>query len=149
MADYVNITLAEMRSFLEPQGFKQLESETLGFTKEAVFGKRVDADGLALSLRVYTGINPDGNSRDVGADAIRCNIFWRKSDGDVTKVASSKRVNRVQGWRDNLQHRIDSLTIDCRCDKCSAPMVLRKVKGTKREFYGCANFPNCRNTKEA
>lgn len=145
MAHYENITLADMRSHLEPQGFSQL---TLDGVREAVFGKRVDIDGLPLSLRVYTGINPDGNSRDVGADAIRCNIFFRKSDGDVAKVASSKRVHRVAGWRNNLQKRIDELTIEGKCDKCGAPMVRRKNKAKRTEFLGCSNYPNCRHTQE-
>ena len=147
MASYVNITLAEMDEFLMPQGFSKYSVNALGNVREVVYGKRIDVEGLTLSLRVYTGINLDGNSRDVGSDAIRCNIFWRNSEGDIRKVASSKRVHRVAGWKANLQQRLDSLTIEARCDKCSAPMVNRKSK--RGEFLGCANFPNCRNTKEA
>jgi hypothetical protein len=143
-AEYVNVTRDEMESLLFPQGFHKL---SLDGTRELVYGKRVDKDGLTLSLRVYTGINPDGNSREVGADAMRCNIFWRKPNGDVTKVASSKRVHRVKNWRSNLQQRIDALVIEERC-ACGSPMVRRTSRTNKSEFYGCANFPVCRQTKQ-
>src|SRR6188508_2362822 len=96
-AEYTNITIEEMSDFLEPQGFHRVG--TLFGTQEHVLSKRVDANGHALSLRVYTGINPDGNSRAVGSDAIRCAIFWRKPDGSIAKVASSKRVHRVKNWQ--------------------------------------------------
>lgn len=142
MATYVNVTQQEVEEFLLPQGFQQIE---LSGTRELVYAKRVDADGLVLSLRVYTGINPNGQSRDVGTDAMRCNIFWRNGEGDLRKVATSKRVHRVAGWRANLQQRLDGLKIDGRCDECGSPMVLRK--GKNGEFYGCASFPTCRNTR--
>lgn len=32
------------------------------------------------------------------------------------------------------------------CDKCGAPMVLKK--GKYGDFYGCSNYPNCRFTKQ-
>jgi hypothetical protein len=144
VANYVNVTQQEIEDFLLPQGFQLV---LLDSAHEYVYGKRVDAHGLPLTLRVFTGITPDG-SRGVGEDAIRCVIFWKNmSDGSVKKVASSKRVHRVAGWRNNLQQRIDSLTIEYQCDKCGAPMVKRKSK--RGEFYGCGNYPDCRNTKEA
>lgn len=144
MATYTNITQEEVESFLLPQGFQQIQ---LPGTKELVYGKRVDADGLVLSLRVYTGINPNGQSREVGTDAMRCNIFWRTAEGELRKVATSKRVHRVKGWRKNLQDRLASLKIEHKCDDCGSPMVLRK--GKNGEFYGCASFPNCRNTRQS
>jgi hypothetical protein len=140
-ASYVNISIEEMEEFLGPQGFRRIE---LPNTKEAVFGKRMDCDGQALSLRVYTGINPDGNSRDVGADAIRCNVFWRPIEGELRKIASSKRVHRVAGWRANLQERLDSIKCGPMCPDCGSPMATRK--GKSGEFYGCGSYPNCRKT---
>jgi hypothetical protein len=141
MAEYTNITQEDMEALLLPLGFKAMQ---LPNTLELVYGKRVDSDGLALSLRVYTGINPNGQSRDVGEDAIRCNIFWKDGDS-MRKVATSKRVHRVKGWKKNLQDRLDSLKIGPKCE-CGSPMVLRK--GKNGEFYGCASFPNCRNTRK-
>jgi hypothetical protein len=142
MATYVPITQEEAEEFLLPQGFQQI---ALPGTKELVYAKRVDADGLVLSLRVYTGINPNGQSRDVGKDAMRCNIFWRKDDGELKKVATSKRVHRVAGWRKNLQSRLDELKIERKCSDCGSPMVERK--GQNGKFLGCASFPACRHTE--
>lgn len=142
MAEYENITQTEMEEFLFPLGFRKM---ILSGVRELVYGKRVDTDGLILTLRVYTGIEPSGSSRSAGSDAIRCNIFWRKSDEEVRKVATSKRVHRVKGWRDNLAQRLATLTIEKRCMACGAPMVIRKSKNG--EFYGCASFPECRNTE--
>ena len=31
------------------------------------------------------------------------------------------------------------------CDRCGTPMVI--TTGPRGEFYGCSNFPKCRNTK--
>lgn len=142
MAKYHPITEIEAWDFLVPQGF--FETDFPG-VKEIVFSKRVDVDGLPLSLRVYTGINPDGNSRTVGEDAIRCVLFWRMPDGVIKKIATSKRVHRVEGWKTNLQDRIDNLKPGPRC-QCGAPMVSRK--GKNGEFYGCASYPACKQTKE-
>lgn len=144
-AEYANITADEMTEFLIPQGFSLIE---LPNTRELVFGKRVDLEDLTLSLRIYTGIEPTGASREVGSDAIRANIFWRRPDGEVRKVASSKRVHRVKGWKDNLAKRLAELKIEKRCSVCGAPMVKRKVfKNQKDEFYGCASYPDCKHTE--
>jgi hypothetical protein len=158
-AAFYPISKAEMESFLLPQGFKPL---SLDGTRELVYGKRVDCDGLALSLRVYTGINPDGNSRDVGADAIRCNMFWRTvvkdengeaqmdSNGQpvtkLVKVWTSKRVHRVLNWESNLAARLAEAKIERKCS-CGSPMVKRSKKGSKEFFLGCASFPTCNNTE--
>jgi hypothetical protein len=145
LAEYVNITAGEMDAYLAPQGFQRIE---LPRVRELVYARRADVSGHALSLRVYTGIDPDGQSRDVGADAIRCVLAWRKADGTATVVAKSKRVHRVAGWRANLQDRIDKLTLPTDpCGSCGSPMVLRK--GARGSFYGCASFPDCRATRAA
>ena len=145
-AEYVNITRGEMEDFLLPMGFRPLP---LDGTKELVYGKRVDSDAHKLSLRVYTGINPDGNSRVVGGDAIRCNIFWRTENGELRRVATSKRVHRVKGWRENLLDRLTNLKVERICTLCGSPMVLRrgKSKGKPYEFYGCASYPVCQKTE--
>lgn len=142
MANYHPISLEEMHDFLTPKGFRRAEFPG---TREIVFAKRVDVDGLPLSLRVYTGIEPNGASRTVGNDAIRVVLYWRNPLGEIKKVASSKRVHRVKGWMKNLDERLDSLKPGPKCE-CGAPMVLRK--GKNGEFYGCASYPVCKQTKE-
>jgi hypothetical protein len=124
-------------------------------TLELVWGKRVDkpllnGDKLPLSLRVYTGINPSGDSRGVGEDAMRVNLFARKTDAQgqpiIIKLAGSKRVHRVAGWKANLQNRIDRWAEGMKlCPKCGMPMVERK--GTNGKFLGCLGYPACHNTE--
>jgi hypothetical protein len=143
-AEYYNVTEQEMADFLEPQGFKRV---AIPGTFELVWGKRVDQDGLQLTLRVFTGIVA-GQSREKGEDAIRVALHWRNETGKVIQVAGSKRVHRVKNWKDNLQKRLDfwlELMPKDRCAKCGAPMVPR-AKGQSK-FLGCGNFPDCRFTK--
>ncbi len=143
MATYINITAKDMELFLEAQGFKPM---SLPGTVELVWGKRVDQGGTQLSLRVYSGIDPSGNSREVGADAIRVNLFTRLPDGKIVKVSGSKRVHRVAGWQKNLQVRLDKWGDDLRtCPDCGMPLVVRN--GKNGEFLGCTGYPNCHHSE--
>lgn len=138
MAEYVNVTQAEMEEFLFPLGFQQI---TLPGTLELVYAKLIQHNGLVLSLRVYSGINPSGTSRDVGEDAIRADLWWRENkDTAPVRVGSSKRVHRVKGWRKNLQERLDKWLefAPIRCACCNKPMVARK--GPHGPFYGCVGW---------
>lgn len=158
---YINVTQTEMETLLFPLGFQRVRPSR---TSELVYGKRVDQDGLPLTLRIYTGINPDGQSRDVGEDAMRVNLFMGVPKGndpgtgkpvwDVVKLGGSKRVHRIApsksnptGWRGNLKCRIDAWTEYLpphRCPKCSNPMLVRN--GRSGQFLGCAGYPNCKHT---
>ena len=144
-AHHTNVTQSEIEEHLLPQGFKQI---TVAGAVELVYAKRVDRDNLQLSLRVYSGINPSGNSRGCGEDAMRCAIFWRKPDGSVKMAGGSKRVHRVQGWRKNLQNRLDRWEelLGPSCPECGSPMVERDGKNGK--FYGCSDYPLCKTTRQ-
>jgi hypothetical protein len=136
--EYVNITQQEMEAFLSPMGFQQI---TLPGTVELVYAKLIRHDGLVLSLRVYTGINPSGQSREVGDDAIRADLWWRENaTATPVRVGSSKRVHRVKGWRANLQNRLDKWLefAPIRCKSCGKPMVARE--GPHGRFYGCVGW---------
>lgn len=148
MSTYVQISLEDMKHFLEERGFKQIP---LPGTVEAVYAKRVyhnEDSRIQLSLRVYTGIS-GGVSREKGKDAIRCAVFWRNAEGVIKMVGGSKRVHRVEGWRKNLESRLNdvkSMMPEHICDRCKSPMVKRK--GAHGEFFGCLNYPNCKNTRQ-
>jgi len=138
MAEYYNISLQEMEDFLKPQDFLPLD---LPNTIETVFAKRVGD----FSLRIYTGINPNGNSREKGKDAIRATLWWRENDDYQPKiVGNEKRVHRVKGWKKNLQNRIDNWEemVGPSCNLCGAPTKQRK--GKYGEFYGCIRYPACK-----
>lgn len=142
---FTNIPLKDMIDFLTPLGFKEIAA--LEGTLEKVYAKRVDHHGLALSLRVYTGIEGT-ESRGVGEDAIRVALFMRDKDGRIVKLGGSKRVHRVIGWKKNLKNRLDrweeSFPTNV-CNKCGMPMLPRN--GRCGKFLGCASFPKCTNTR--
>lgn len=143
MAHFTNVTKEEMEEFLFPQGFKLLK---LPNTTELVYGKRVDSHGRQITLRIFTGINPNGQSRACGEDAMRTTLFWRDEEGTVRMCGGSKRVHRVEGWRKNLQNRIDRLDelMGPDCPVCNKLMVERR--GSKGLFFGCSGYPSCTKT---
>jgi len=143
MATFTNISEQEMAAYLEGQGFQRL---ALAGVLELVWGKIFRRGSVAVSMRVYSGINPGGASRDCGKDAIRVALFWKDENGEIRKVGGAKRVHRVAGWRKNLQQRVDGWEkiLGPACPRCKAPMVLREPKkGGKKfsPFYGCASWP--------
>ena len=140
----MNVTHDDISGFLSPQGFKKI---AVPGAVEIVYGKRVDIEGKMMTLRVYTGINPDGDSRGCGEDAIRCAVFFRKPDGSVRMIGGSKRVHRVKGWKKNLQNRLDNFAeqLGPPCPQCESPMVLRD--GKRGEFWGCSGYPECKATQ--
>lgn len=157
MAHFYPITLREMLDFLEPKGFSRLD---LGSQiKEVVMGRRmvgiVDLSGkdIPLTLRIFTGIDVRGNtSRAAGQDAIRVSL-WARIGGEVVMLAGQKRVHRVEGWRSNLQDRLNKWEdlIGLRCPNCGWPMhLIAPRKGQDWEpFLGCLNFKatKCRGSR--
>lgn len=140
-AHYTNITKSQMEEFLLPQGFREI---SLPGTAEAVYGKRVDQDDLKLTLRVYTGISRFGLSRAVGKDAIRVCLFIKLEEEKILKLGGSKRVHRVEGWKTNLQSRLDNwldFLPKHKCPDCGSPLVPRK--GKNGAFLGCTSWPTC------
>lgn len=140
---FVQITKAEMEAVLDPMGFRLM---TLPKTKELVWGKREDRNGIQLSVRVFSSINPDGLGRDVGRDAIRVEIATRLPDGTIKRVGGSKRVNRVKGWQQRVRDRVKSWEglLGPGCPRCGCPTVKRKPKTFRPPFWGCVNFPQCK-----
>jgi len=64
MATYHNITASEMSTFLGVREFHPIYPDG---TAELVFAKPIHP---GLTLRVYTGINPNGQSRAVGNSCV-------------------------------------------------------------------------------
>lgn len=160
---YYNISVEEMDNFLIPQGFSRIPENLIPGTRELVYGKRVDSAGIPLTIRIYTGIDPSGQSRDVGQDAMRVSLFTKVPDPQnpsksmVKQLFGSKRVHRVTGWAKNLQSRINDVLSKANqqkiCDRCGLPMILREGKskstGKPYSFFGCSGYPSCNNTKPA
>jgi hypothetical protein len=99
MSGYVEISLKEMKEFLESQGFRMHKRDT---KTEWVANKILEFSGNNYVIRVYTTINPDNVSRGVGSDAIRVGVF--SSNGEW--LFGSKRVNRTKNWKSSIEQRI-------------------------------------------
>lgn len=135
MSKYYAISRQEMETFLFPQGFTAL---TIPGTKELVYGKIVKKGNHTVSMRILSGINPDGVSRGCGQDAIRVALFIRY-EGEICPVGKSQRVLRVKTWAKNLQKAIDQWSNNWQdCPACHYPMVLRQ--GKNGEFWGCVTY---------
>ena len=144
---FCDVTQQDVESVLLPLGFKQIQIKG---TIELVYAKRVHQGNLQLSLRTYTGINPDGHSRECGKDAMRLALFIRDDSGAIFKVGDDKRVNRIQTWKKNLQLRLDKWAEELMpkdtCS-CGSPMVVRETRDGKRRFLGCVRYPVCKETR--
>lgn len=105
---YTTITIEEMKPYLESKGFSEL-SDQGGSTKEYVFEKMLNPGYLPkIVIKVFTSISKVNDSgRRKGEDAIRvCAVNLTQKQGWIKTV----KVLRVNGWRNNLQKAIDSVT---------------------------------------
>ena len=113
---------------------------------------------MKLTLRIYTGINFDGQSRGCGDDAIRVCLFGREEDGDGTVIFlggyvkvlrnrnSPDQMNRplkdrTTGWSAQLQKRVKKwheFLPNTLCPECNKPLVVKQ--GGKGEVLGCAGW---------
>lgn len=142
MAKFTAITRSDFEDFLAPQGFVNI---TIPGTVELIYAKVVKVtdrggpDERQFCLRIYSTINPNGLARDNGSDAIRVEC-WAKVRGSIIRVGGDKRVHRVEGWRGNLQARLDRWE-DCIgpiCPKCGMPTIeMKSGKG-----FRCASPGN-------
>lgn len=134
---FYNISREEMDKFLTNQGFKPMN---LPNTRELVYGKIINHDGHKLSLRIYTAIEPTGESRKIGSDAIRVQLYWMYND-KPSMVGRTQKCLRVPTWAKNLQAAIDRHSNPEHfktCPGCGSPMVIRESKG--EEFWGCSTY---------
>lgn len=104
MSTYCNISATEMRDFLKiEKGWK--ETVSVGHTKEIVFEFPLVNTKPGIVVKVYTGI-VGNDSRPVGGDAIRvCAVDTINNRGWI----KTSRVYRTQGWKNNLQSRIEQV----------------------------------------
>lgn len=136
---FYNISRDQMEQFLFPQGFQKLE---LPGTIELVYGKIVKHEGHKLSLRIFSAINPTGESRKKGSDAIRIQLFWML-DGKPVPVGKAQKCLRVLTWKKNISAAIDAHAAPENfktCPACGSPLVQRENGQTGEEFWGCSTW---------
>ncbi len=142
-AQFYAITRDEVHEFLTGLGFVPL---ALRGVVELVYGKIVRVGEHRLSLRVYTAVNPDGESREKGTDAIRVQLFHKLQAGhqeQIVPVGRPQKCLRVLSWKQNLGKAIDRHADASNfrlCPACHHPMVLRENRATGEEFWGCSMF---------
>jgi topoisomerase-like DNA binding C4 zinc finger protein len=136
---YTEITLQEMKTKLEAQGFEYYNDP---YATEYVFQKYVDRAGNKYTLKLYTSISKyTDDSRDVGSDAIRLVVIGNG------KMFGEGRVNRTQHWKYNMSKRINTWdTLFKVCPQCGN--ALKERKGKFGDFYGCSTFPKCGYTEK-
>lgn len=106
-AEFTGVTLEEMDTFLK-RAFRILRPKQ-GVAKGEIFYDLSLAAGT-IFIRVWTSIRPkSGSGAGVGEDAIRVTLVTR---GGRPLVMKGKIVKRTQGWRGNLQDRIEGLLED-------------------------------------
>jgi len=106
-AKYTPITLTEMTDLLVPKGWYDATPST---SREHVLHWRCKRYADNIVLKVYTSIaTAHGQGRSKGKDAIRvCAVNLTTDKG----LIASKRVHRVENWRENLLARIKSVFME-------------------------------------
>lgn len=145
-AQYTEITFEEMKTFLEDKGFNYNFATNAYehiFKKQAIHTDETHHLKDLYTLQVYTSVSFYNNkSRDAGKDAIHIIIY-----NDKGFTAGDGRVNRTQGWKENLEKRLNNWQGLVKwCIQCGHPLRLRTGKYGK--FYGCSTFPNCGYTEK-
>ncbi len=142
-AQFYAISRDEIHEFLTGLGFQPL---ALKGVVELVYAKIVRVGEHRLSLRVYTAINPDGESRPIGTDAIRVQLFHKIQVGhqeQIVPVGRPHKCLRVVSWKQNLRKAIDRHADPANfrlCPACHHPMVLRENRATGEAFWACCTY---------
>jgi len=138
-AHFYPITRDEIHEFFVGLGFVPLK---LKGVVELVYAKIVRVGGHRLSLRCFTAVNPNGECREKGTDAIRLQLFMRVEAG-IVPVGRPQKCLQVESWRANLRKAIERAT-DLNnfrlCPACGNPQVVRQNRSNGDDFWGCSLF---------
>ncbi len=135
---YTEISEKEFEDTLTAKGYnwKRISEP---YTKENPY--LIEYNGIYV--KVYSSI-VRGVSREVGSDAIRV-IGWDPIS-NFPVMNSERRVNRTEGWRQNLINRIEDARQKMenveKCKTCGGVLVERVNRTTKEKFLGCLNYKN-------
>lgn len=102
-AKFTEVTLEDMDRFLK-RGFRALRPKASKERGEVYYDLHLSSN---VVIRVWTSIGASsGAGADVGADAIRVQLYGKGSNRPLKK-GKAPIVKRTQGWKDNLQDRIE------------------------------------------
>lgn len=133
---YIEITQKEFEDVLTKNGYKwELVKDS--YAKEAVY--LINSNGIFV--KIFSSLE-NGVSRPVGADAVRV-VAWDPVSC-LPVMESEGRVNRTDGWKENLVARIETVRSKMvgveKCKTCGGIMVERTNSKTKEKFIGCLNW---------
>lgn len=145
---YINITAIDFHDVMTQYGYECSNPDGPG---ELVYKKRWNDNNYGV--KVYSSITPfTGKARKVGEDAIRIIALVIDKKQRTYKAFWKKRCYRITTWRKNLIAALAEAELrgcatnpQWKCPWCSAPLVLRD--GTRGEFWGCSQYPNCRGLR--
>lgn len=142
----VNIQKADFDLVLQNTG---LDFQEVDYSWANEFVYEATTAGGMFALRVYSTIcQQQRESRGTGEDSIKINVVHN----DTGKpLFTATRTYRTPGWDerllDKIQDLIDKKSEITKCDKCGSIMVIRENNENGNEFYGCTQWPDCKNTK--
>jgi hypothetical protein len=127
-------------------------------TMKPVFGIELDDLSHQRQDRVDRDIFVDQLFKVAGLRLIRIN---NKKSYSINEIAELCKITVEVIQSDQLEHEMDLKETKTSseilisnvpiCKKCGHPMVIRtssKGEQTGKSFYGCSNFPRCRETVE-
>lgn len=104
-AQFTEVTFEDMEKFLK-RGWRALRPKQGLYKGEICFDLNLSPN---VAVRVLTSIGARGGSAaDVGQDAIRVTLFMPKGNRPMLS-GKWPIVKRTQGWRSNLQDRIEDM----------------------------------------
>lgn len=142
MPKYVPVHETSFREMIE--GAMGFQPTAIPGTSELVWERPVSK---YTTMRIYSTITRNGTSRGVGEDAIR--ICLVSNSDNRAHVVASERVYRTKNALETMRRKARELWSYALHHKCQCGHVMVERTGKNGRFYGCSNFPVCRNTKEA
>ena len=142
----VNIHKADFEQALNKTGLEFNEVD-YPWADECIY--EATSSGGMFVIRVYSTIDQQSKrSRGTGEDSIKVNVVHNDSN---QPMFTATRTYREPGWDERLLSKIEDL-LDKKsdiekCSKCGSIMVIRENSDSGNEFYGCTNYPDCKNTK--
>lgn len=109
----------------------------------------IPLDHPNLCIMIFSSISARTNqARDKGSDAIRTVIWDKKYE---VPIGGATRTHRIETWQKNLLRKLLDLLENWgeqveECEVCGGWLIKRE--GEYGPFLGCANFPDCHNTRD-
>ena len=132
---HTTITKSEFESFLE----EHTEFNAIPTASDSQIIYEIDLPKDNLAVRILSTIERNV-SRPYAQDSIKI-MLWHR--GAQTVVGEKKRAYRVDGWKSNIQEKIEDLVANYRnhvfgwCDECGDACIKSEI-GPFKTYLDCA-----------